>query len=171
MRMNRIISILALLCSLVAIFLFTMNKNAIHVGYVDAPKLYAGFNFQKELNVQVEKLNSQRQQYLDSLKLGIQILEKKSGNPSIEEGEKLVFMKTMYNSRVEQFTEEDDKLRTANNEKILKRINQYAQDFGKENGYSILFGVKGDGNIVYAEEKYDVTDKLIKYANNKLLGK
>lgn len=173
MKKNKILPILAIVISIAAMVLSLINKSSLKLGYVDAPKLYSEFNFQKELNAQIESLNTNRMEYLDSIKLGIEILEKKKqlNSYDLEDEERLLFMKSMYNKKVEQFNEEDEQIRIKNNEKIIKRINQYAKDFGKENGYNMIFGVKGDGNIVYSEEQFDVTEKLIDYANKKFKGK
>jgi outer membrane protein len=49
---------------------------------------------------------------------------------------------------------------------IWDKINRKINDYGKEQGYDYIFGAKGDGSIMYASDKKDITKAVIAYINN-----
>lgn len=60
-----------------------------------------------------------------------------------------------------------DDLQTKNDEltnKIVEEIVKVIQDFGRKNGYSFIF-VKNENLTIYADEKADLTDELLKLFN------
>lgn len=49
---------------------------------------------------------------------------------------------------------------------ISEKVNTYVKDYGKKNGYQIIFGtVNLNGAVMYNEEKVDLTDMLLKELN------
>ncbi|WP_160289473.1 OmpH family outer membrane protein [Psychroserpens mesophilus] len=56
--------------------------------------------------------------------------------------------------------------------KIWSRLNAYIKDYGKQKEVKIIFGISGNGNIMYADEtNLDVTEELLKYINDRYEGK
>ncbi|MBM3278355.1 MAG: OmpH family outer membrane protein [Candidatus Handelsmanbacteria bacterium] len=45
---------------------------------------------------------------------------------------------------------------------IFEKINTAIQEMAKEDGYDFIFDVATGSNIVYADERYDLTEKLLK---------
>jgi outer membrane protein len=54
--------------------------------------------------------------------------------------------------------------------KSWTEINKYIMEYGKENKFDMIHGVSGEGNLMYADEKLNVTDQVIEYMNNKYDG-
>ena len=50
---------------------------------------------------------------------------------------------------------------------MVKGIRKYIQSYGKEKGYSYIYGTGEAATILYAEEKYDITAELLKLLNKK----
>ena len=52
--------------------------------------------------------------------------------------------------------------------KIAEKVNTYIKDYGKKNGYQIIFGtVNLNGAVMYNEDKVDLTDVVLKALNDK----
>jgi outer membrane protein len=75
-----------------------------------------------------------------------------------------------YLSKEKQFDEDDQRLAEQYSQQIWKQINQYVSDYGKENNFSFIYGASGNGAIMYAQDKYDVTIELTSYINEKYKG-
>jgi outer membrane protein len=48
---------------------------------------------------------------------------------------------------------------------VLNRINNYIQEYGKADGYKIIFGTTNDGSILYGRESDDLTDVIVSQLN------
>lgn len=138
-------------------------------GYVTTMKVFDAFKLKKELESDYKKVQMVKQSYLDSLKLTIQELMLKSKNGNNEE--QISNYKKHYLLKENQFNEENQRLFDQYNEQIWKQINQYIEDYGKENGYDYLFGASGQGTIMYAGKKEDLTKEISDYVNTKYSGK
>ena len=69
-------------------------------------------------------------------------------------------------SIAQQAQQEDAKL----TEGVLNQVNTYIKDYGKENGYKMIFGANGSGTIVYGTDAIDVTDVILKGLNREYNG-
>lgn len=170
---SKIVNLYILVTALAIPALFMMSfKNTKKVGYITTLKVFEEFKLKKELESEFKKVQIARQTYLDSLKLNLQSLgmrlEKNHDNETIVRFDEA---KKMYLMKERQFTEENENVYNSYTEQIWKQLNQYMEDYGKENKYDYLFGASGQGNIMYASEGEDVTKEIIEYVNNKYVGK
>ncbi|MCE3226351.1 MAG: outer rane chaperone Skp (OmpH) [Bacteroidetes bacterium] len=140
------------------------------LGFITTNKVFDEFVLKKELEGDLKKINLAKQSYLDSLKLKIQSMAITSGSNN-ENALRIEEFKKMYLLKEEQFNAENEALFQQYNDKIWKQLNQYVEDYAKENGYDYLFGASGQGNLMYASETDDVTDDVLKYVNLKYSGK
>ena len=53
---------------------------------------------------------------------------------------------------------------------LVSGIKKFIKDYGKEKGYAYIYGTGEAATILYAEDKYDITDELIKLLNDKYKG-
>ncbi len=60
-----------------------------------------------------------------------------------------------------KYREEEGKM----TQSVLNMVNDYVKEFGKRKGYKYILGANGSGSLVYTQEKYDVTDELLKGLN------
>lgn len=163
-----IVILLLLACGALSYFVFKGNKK---IAFVTIANVYDEFNLKKELEEKYKKIQIYKQSYLDSLKLNIQSMGAitKENDPvglaKFEESRKLYLLKE------NQFEKENENLNQVYTEQIWKQLNQYLEDFGHENAYDFIIGANGQGNLIYAGEKNDITKEMIKYVNNKYVGK
>ncbi len=50
---------------------------------------------------------------------------------------------------------------------LAKNVKKFVKDYGKEKGYSYIYGTGDANTILYAEEKYDITKEIVKLLNDK----
>jgi outer membrane protein len=155
-----------------SIVIFTMLTSAYiytHKGkgksvYILNDKVFADFEETKEVK---KKLNAEEvsQKYiLDSLFNEMQELEKR--NQVVLAKQK----KDIYDRFYEGFAQGNQKISMQYKESIWKHINQYLDEFGKENGYVFILGTSGDGNLMYADTTYNVTNEALLFINKKYAG-
>ena len=48
---------------------------------------------------------------------------------------------------------------------LLKEINEKVREYGKKKGYNIIFGATENGNVVYGDKRYDITENVLKFLN------
>ncbi len=50
---------------------------------------------------------------------------------------------------------------------VVKSVKKFIKDYGKEKGYTYIYGTGEVATILYAEDKLDITNELIKLLNDK----
>ncbi len=65
-----------------------------------------------------------------------------------------------------KMNEEDEKLTTG----VLNQVNAYIKEFGKDHNYSMILGTTTGGNILYADDAYDVTQEVLDGLNKQYSG-
>ena len=50
---------------------------------------------------------------------------------------------------------------------LVKKVKKFIKDYGKEKGYSYIYGTGEAATVLYAEDKYDITKEIIKLLNDK----
>lgn len=73
-----------------------------------------------------------------------------------------------YQQAIQKQIQEEDKKAT---QTVINDINDYVKEYGKKKGYEIIFGASGSGNIMYADEGTDLTEKILEGLNNEFEGK
>lgn len=138
-------------------------------GYVDTNVLYSEFIMTKELDSDYVKITSARNSSIDSLKTELQSM---SSDLKINKALESVFIKKRENfiKLAEKFKEDNQMLNTQYISKIWTRINQYVKKYGEENGYDFIHGASGQGNLLYANDKKNITKEVVEYINNSYLG-
>ena len=113
------------------------------------------------------------QKNIDSLtqvvQYAIQEYEKKAANGTAREkqmAEELIQNKKkqmmQYQQAIQQKAQQIDKTLT---QKEVEEINRYITEYGKDHGYSIIFGATSGGNIVYANDVMDITKDVLEGLN------
>lgn len=55
-------------------------------------------------------------------------------------------------------------------QKIWKRLDSYISDFSSEKKYKLIIGSEKKGDVLYGDEKLDITNELINFVNSKYEG-
>lgn len=141
--------------------------------FVDVNRLYEEFDLKKELETNLLQVESERKKILDSLESNLNFLVEKIKEDEKNSEKKKAFFNLKRNEYLEtakQFEEDDNALAQKYREQILTQLNQYVQDYGRQENYDFLFGNSGDGSVMYAQEVNDKTEDVLIYINNKYKG-
>lgn len=52
---------------------------------------------------------------------------------------------------------------------LLKTVKDFVKEYGKDNGYTYIYGANESGNIMYADESLDITQDIINALNEEYL--
>ncbi len=134
------------------------DKTSDKVVYIDLIKVHDDFELTKTLSEEYDVIKKQQQNIMDSL------VTKKHFE---DEAENMQYLRSQNN----QFLTNMEKISATYNNQIWKRINQYVGEYGKKNKLDFVFGIKGEGNVMYSNEAYDLTNEMVQYINSRYEGK
>ncbi|MGZ5551560.1 MAG: OmpH family outer membrane protein [Nitrososphaeraceae archaeon] len=158
------------LVALVVFSIFWSSYNSKKYAYVNTTLVYDNFTLKKELETKYKTVQLVRQNLLDSIKFKIQYLSIKGKDLSENDKTQINELQRSYLYKEKEFNTDNEATAQQYSEQIWKQINQYMDDYGKENGYDCIFGATGQGNIMYAKENDDITKAITDYINNKYSG-
>ena len=142
-------------------------------GYVIIEEIFNSFKLKLELQKKFETTKTVSQKVLDSIQFELQIsagkLDKEK-KPEQEEVLKFEQRKEEYFKRKEKSDQDIQALSAEYDKEILAQLNQYVQDYGKENGYVYIFGNDKNGSLMYARDAENITKQVTDYINKKYSG-
>jgi outer membrane protein len=50
---------------------------------------------------------------------------------------------------------------------LVVNVKKFIREYGKEKGYSYIYGTGEQATVLYAEDKYDITNEIVKLLNDK----
>jgi len=142
------------------------------IGYVVIQEVFNEFNLKKELEKKYDGVRNARKKILDSIQIDLSILSKKIETKTATEEEKNIFERKRmeYAQKGRAFDEDNVVLTREYDSQIIKQLNQYISDYGKENGYDMIYGNTTSGSILYGDKKYNITKEVSVYLNEKYQG-
>lgn len=142
------------------------------IAYVDIPKVFNAFEMKKELQEKYKKTEIIRKRVLDSLSLELQILSKKIR--ADEKNKDLVYefdlKREDFFKRKNLIEQDNANLSSQYDKQILEQMSQYMLDYGKKHGYDLILGADGNGTLMYANEKMNISEVITKYVNDRYKG-
>ncbi|CAL2083205.1 OmpH family outer membrane protein [Tenacibaculum sp. 190524A05c] len=169
------IAVLALIAS-IATFFYSQEKSSLV--YVDVNKLLEGYKRTKVVRAEFEKKAKVLKSNVDSLvtdwQKELKLYEKERSGYSKKElklKQELLSNKQQqinnYQQAVQKQIQEEDKKST---QTVINDINDFVTEYGKKEGYKIIFGASGGGNIMYADKSADLTDRVLEGLNSEFEG-
>lgn len=169
------LSVMALLASLATIVISPSKSELV---YVDVNQLLEGYDRTKVEQKAFEKKTSVMKANVDSLMTDWQdeLKTYERERASMTEKELALKQELLQNKQQQinnyqqaiqkQIQEEDQKM----TQTVVNDINDYVKEYGKHHGHRIIFGAQGSGNIMYAEQGADLTDKILEGLNKQYYG-
>lgn len=158
----------AITLTLGVVLIFHLNGKE-KTGFVNVGKLYHDFEMTKSYKAEMDKEGGKVTAVVDSLKKEYGFaMEQSKRNPKFSakadtlKGQ-IERLETAYMQHVKAKSDEY-------NNKIIQQLNQYVQDYGKENKYSLILGAEGSGSLMYGDADLDITEKVTGYVNRKFNG-
>jgi len=170
------ISIIALIVSVASFFYLQSSSELV---YVDVNKLLDGYKRTKIVKAEFDEKAKTMKANVDSLvsdwQKELKTYEKERSSFSKKELElkqQLLSNKQQqinnYQQAVQKQLQEEDKKVT---QTVINDINDFVKEYGKKNGYKVIFGATGNGTIMYGETAADLTDKVLDQLNAEFEGK
>ncbi len=166
-----VIIIQLLIISAGAIWVIKSTKKT---AYINITKVFSEFEMAKEYDAKLTGFINQTNIVLDSLKLHLNIMYKTLGqnkNPNKEKMELFSAKREEFLSKKEQFDESQKQQSDQYSSKVMGQLNQYVKEYGKQFGYTYIYGADGSGALMFANESEEITEDVINYINEKYNGK
>lgn len=139
------------------------------IAYVDAALLFQEFEGKKEMEQQLEQLQKGQKQQLDSISLQLKALEAMAQKEDSNRA-RWMDLQQYYNTLNQEYQAQQYQKSQEYTQAIWKQINQYTQEYGKEQGYDYILGAAGQHSLLYANEGKDITPAVVDYINQKYAG-
>ena len=136
--------------------------------YVDSNVLLENYEGMKAARQSFQRKASEWQANIDTLRVEldkqIKAYESEKAGMTAKEkelSEKLIQTKQQqfvdYQKGIQQKSQQEDFQMT---QQVLTEVNTFIEEYGLKKGYTIILGANNSGNIVYAEERLDITAEL-----------
>ncbi|MEM9678738.1 MAG: OmpH family outer membrane protein [Bacteroidota bacterium] len=170
---------LSVIAILVSAFTFFYHYSSNDLVYVDVNRLLEGYNRTEIVRADFEEKAKTLNANVDSLMVDwqneLKQYEKERASMSKKELElkqQLLSNKQQqinsYQQAIQKQIQDEDQKAT---QTVINDINDYVKEYGEKNGYRIIFGASGGGNIMYAADMTDLTDEVLEGLNAEFGGK
>jgi outer membrane protein len=168
--MKNLIIGISFVAAIVALCLSLNNMKQSRQVYVDMGKVYSEFQLSKELNNKMEEVLKARKNITDSLYLDVKQKTqelRRQPKQTLDEMAKVAKLEEGLYYKQQQFEKENQAVSADYSNKIWTQLNQYVADYGAKSKCTFILGANGQGNIMYADKTYDITEDVIKYVNDR----
>ncbi|WP_300665333.1 OmpH family outer membrane protein [Fluviicola sp.] len=128
------------------------------VRYVSMSKVYLESDYYKKFQQDLKALETQSNAQLAGIQKDIRDYKAAGAEAS--------FIKEMEDellTKQEELTRQYEEKSKQFDEIIWGEINRSISEYGKKHGIDFILGAKGDGNIMYASDRCDITNELIEF--------
>lgn len=147
--------------------------------YVDSNRLINGYSGMLEARKSYQQKAEVWKANIDTLtnevKQQIMTYEKESGKMTAKERE---LSQELIRTKQEQLAQYQQAMNTQARQEdqkmtgeVLIQVNAYIKKYGEANGYKIIVAATEYGNLAYADEGLDITDKVLEGLNNEYQGR
>ncbi len=177
-NMNKLALPISLIALIASITTFVLSQSKSELVYVDINKLVEGYERTKMEREAFNKKATTLKANADSLLVDWQNELKAYEKERISMTKKELELKQQllqnkqqqinnYQQAVQKQIQDEDQKMT---QTVINDINDYVKEYGKRKGYRIIFGAKGSGNIMYAEDVSDLTQTVLDGLNAEYNG-
>ncbi|MDP2384967.1 MAG: OmpH family outer membrane protein [Bacteroidota bacterium] len=162
-----------IICLITLIIVIWDKFGGAPVKYVEIKKIYDGFEMKKEYEDKFKKVQGMRSKIMDSLEMELKIMDQQIGISNGADKEliaKFQVKRDVFLEKKQKFNEDDAATVQDYDAKILKQLNQYIEDYGKETNCEYILGYTGNGEVLYGRPENNITDEIVKYVNSKYNG-
>ncbi|HXL00075.1 MAG: OmpH family outer membrane protein [Dysgonamonadaceae bacterium] len=148
------------------------------VAYINVDSLLINYNFAKDLNEALmrkeENSRATLNQKESQLNAAAQEFQRKLQNNAFlsqeraeQEQQRILKMQQEYQEMAQKLSREFMLEQQKLNLQLADTIKVNLVEFNKNKNYEIIFSNTASDNILYADEKYDITQEVIRFLNNK----
>ena len=144
------------------------EEAASKIGYVDLGRVFDEYNRTKSSEAALDQHGKQREAELEGrlselkkMREGLELLNDDAREAKTREvEERAESLQQFRNSAARDLRRERDKIAKV----ILDDISSAIQDYGKANGFSMIFDAR---SLLYGEQAHDITDEVLKLLNSR----
>lgn len=140
----------------------------IKAAYVDQVQLFNEFKLKKVLEAEYQKVENMRKQQADSMALTLSLMQQQA--KGAQQMGYVQQQKEYLAYKQNEFAEMNEQLKMQYNEQIHTQLSQYIKDYALKNNVDFVLGGTGEGDVLFAAERFDVTKELINYVNTRFEG-
>lgn len=158
----------SLIITLLTVWCF-YKWNTPKIGYVKSPVVIQEYKamqdaqkkFEGELKIVQANLDTLKNRYEHLLAIESQVkeAEKKDWMHRVE------IAQEEYEKYNQQASAQMEQRKGDVSQKVLMKINEFIQQYGKENHYKLILGTTSEGSILYGEEGDDLTESIVAKLN------
>lgn len=160
-KLTYITLILALASAGLSLFLWLKkdtNEGQLNTVFMDSFMVFEEFQMKKDYDKRLEAEIGAEQQELNAI--GAEL-------SSTTDPAKIDVLKKDFTVKKLAFDEKFSAISQQYTAEVYKRLNEYIKAYGKDRHYGVILGSNGQGNVMYVDQKQDITKDLIKYINKK----
>jgi len=141
------------------------------IAYIDSNKVFNGYKGIELAKAQFQKKENLSKQRMDTLvgriKMDLMNMEKFRSDPSkykryVDSAEYDKRQYRDYGQATQQSLKEEEGKLTQN---AIEKLNAFLKEYGKRKNYDLILIANSTGTIAYAQDKYDITDEVLKEIN------
>jgi Skp family chaperone for outer membrane proteins len=154
--------------------LVKIYSNQTKIVSVNYKMVFEKFDMKLELEKTLNQSKQFRQQILDSMLNRVVILSDsldKAPNKPIELLKSYEKVRSLYDSQRDAFINDNEVQLSESNQRILKQMRQYLNEFGQSISCDIVVGNDENGSVLYCSDELDFTKQAIDFVNNRYNGK
>lgn len=151
----------------------TVSPSGAKIGYVNSDSLFENYLMIQDLEEELiaEKLQMQNQFQAEYSKLEQDYMDAQKGASQLSQ-EALAILQRRLGQREQELAQTQQNMETRlmqseneKNERYLKAIREFVDQYAAENQYQIIYSFNGMGNVLYIDPAYDVTAEVIAALN------
>ncbi len=172
---NSLFSVLAMALAALALVFSYQAKSKVKIAFVDTNRLMTAFKEANKANGEIkaedDKWKANLKVMNDSLKSFMDSMTVKFDESPLSKRKELQDELAMRNQQINNYTAfQNRKLQEEAGKKlavVFEKINAYMKEYGKREGYQIVFGTS-NGSILYGEgSTLDITNDVIRELNKR----
>lgn len=179
MKIQTITLTLVVLLIFSVAYLFYLQSKTPKVAYIRSVYLLENYEGTKEAYEEFQKKAIEWQGNTDTLKSQYQatFMSYRENEATLSKEDKQKVQQDLMQKKAnfekyqqaiqEKSAEEDQKMTEA----VFKQIDAYVQVYAKKKGYDLIIGVGTDGNLLYGNDAYDITEEVLIEINKIYAGK
>lgn len=161
-------------------FITKMNDSSVTlpVAYVNVDSLLMNYNFAKDLNEALMRTEESSRASLTQkerqLNAAAQEFQRKLQNNAFlsqeraeQEQQRILKMQQEYQQMAERLSQEFALEQQKLNMELSDTVKVRLVEFNKDKGYQIIYSNTGSDNILFADDKYDITKEVTEFLNKK----
>ena len=154
--------------ALVAVLAFSACTQQ-KIAYVDSQKLMKEYkavkNLEKEIGEKQNALQAKYQLIAANFQKEVQEFQNKSKHMSPKKGQAR-YQELMQKQNMIQQNQQAESVKLQQEsqdkmDKIIEDVKAFAQTYAQKNGYTFILGSNDSGNVLYGDDKYDLTEEIL----------